>query len=397
MAEIAGLLLDYGADVNARLPQMEETPLQALLSAQLLGGPAEEEAPAVELLTALLERGADQAGDMRGTALWRVLDETRSGQHEAIIPIAETLLRYGADVFAVAEPWQHEAIFDQIGVLQKKGQTKLAALIAQYGQGGRAPAEHAARRGVAELLDRLRNADEKALSVLNEELPWAFGLDWLRMGRAFQEELGPALNGLGKIDQLRLRGDWAETLLPTGCPGGKANVYVVLMRFPGGAYHAVQAGFTDTRVAGTRLLNPGTTHRSLMNAVYWSLGRSDLLQGGGTGSSEYPRQFGLLSITCEHGGLVIRPRDSASWIFSRADLVSDEVLIWHNDWDLNRLRRMTLATDDRKLLLADGALTVQHGEKTVVFRRHENQVQLQGDREQLAPAFVLDLQALAVK
>jgi hypothetical protein len=401
MAEIAGIFIDHGADVNARA-QMGETPLQALIGSQFEFGRSKEEAPALDLLAVLLERGADanvgNPRNSRGTILWQVVHGIQTYKCPAMIPIAEILLRYGADVFAVEEPWQHQPVFEQLDSLKGEGQAELAALIARYGQDRRTALEQAVRRGVAELLADLRNADEKTLSALNDELPWAQGLDWIRLGRMLQEEFGPALDGLGRIDQISLRGAWAGALLPTGRQGDRANLCIILARYSGGAYHAVRATFADTGDAGMHLRNAQMTYRDLMNAVYSALGRSESMERSGEGSTEYPRHFGLLSIASERGRLVARPRDSAGWLYSCVELTADEVWLWRRGWDLGLRRRMTFATGARQLIMANGVITVRDGDRTIVFRRYEDQVRLEQDRqERLSPAFLLDLQTFEVK
>jgi len=223
MAEIAGILIDYGADVNAKA-RRRKTPLQVLLDSEKSFG-QDENAPPVELVQLLLDRGADLdvgstgRGSTEGTVLHQAVGVIQPRNSKRLIPVVEILLDYGADVFAISEPWKSEPVFDMVDSMKQKGNAELAAMISKYGEKRRKVLEQKVRLGVEEFLSSIRHAGEKELLALNEELPIVPGLEWLSVGRMLQKELGPALEGLGGIDKLSLKGNWAEVLLPTGLEG----------------------------------------------------------------------------------------------------------------------------------------------------------------------------------
>lgn len=59
---------------------------------------------------------------------------------------------------------------------------------------------------------------------------------------------------------------------------------------------------------------------------------------------------------------------------------------------------MTFKTDDRQILMADGSITVQSSEKTVIFNMSEGQVLAETDDTECQNSeFILDMNTLEVK
>ncbi|MBN1362697.1 MAG: hypothetical protein JW993_19015 [Sedimentisphaerales bacterium] len=398
MAQIAGLLIDYGADVNAA-GQAGRVPLAALLDSPFSFGRADEEAPPVELCELLLERGADpEAASHEGTLLSQLVRKIESDTSERLYPLVEVLLRHGADVFAISEPWQSDPVIERLDTLTKEGHAELAALIRTSGQERRVELERAVSVGVEEFLAGVRHADEPALSALVQDFPATLNTDWLRIGRRLQMQLGPSLEGLGVSGSPSLKGIWAEVFIPTGRPGDSANLYVVLLRYPGGAYHAVQAGLVATAETGMHIRSAGMNFDELVNAVYCPFGRFDQSRRiGGGYRTQYPRWYETLSIRCPRGRLVVWGQNSSSRRFFHAELAPDLVFFWDTAWELNLSRRMTFATDEQELVLADGVMTVRNPDRTLTFSPSGANVRLQTDgTERIGAEFLLNLNTLDV-
>jgi hypothetical protein len=398
MSEIAGILLDYGADVNANVKSGQMTPLQGLLDSEESHGRPEHALP-VRLVRLLLDRGADpDAVSHEGTVLQQAVSTARSRRSNRMVPVVEILLDYGADVFAVHEPWEREPVFDMIDSLKKQGHVELAALISNCGENKLRELEPAVNLGIEEFLSTIRYADEKALSSLKKELPIEDGLDWIVLGRKFQRELGPSLEGLAGIEKLALKGNWAEALLPTGRQGDNANLHIVLMRYPGGAYHVVKASLTESSKVGSSIRHPQSRYGELINAVYSVFEQSDKYEISGNRRTGYPKRFSHLSIKNERGMLVVRGLDLPSWLYFHAELTSDVVYYWDDMWELSLSRKMTFATGDKQLIMADGVMTVQNPQSKVVFSASADKVRMKtGDTDQLGSEFILDLNTLQVK
>ncbi|UCE49305.1 MAG: hypothetical protein JSW47_04015, partial [Phycisphaerales bacterium] len=271
MSEIAGILIDHGADVNAK-SRMKQTPLAAIIYSDVSFNRADD-APPVELVRTLLDRGANpELGGRKGTVLQEAVETIRSNRSRTLAPVIKVLLEYGADVFAVREPWSRQPVIELQESLKEKGYKELADLIRKNGAIRQKELGLAVRVGVEGFLDRLRNAAEKALFLLEKELPWTRGVNFQGLCRNFQKEHGSDLKEIGSISQMILRGDWAEVTLPTGRKGDKACVRLVLMRYPGGAYHAIDAGWTDGSNPGGRIRNASMHYDDLMNAIYSAFG-----------------------------------------------------------------------------------------------------------------------------
>jgi hypothetical protein len=317
-----------------------------------------------------------------------------------MIPIAEILLDHGADIFAVHEPWGRECVFDMIDSLKKRGHAELAATIGKYGEERRKVMEPAVKLGVEQFLARVRNADEKALSSLKEELPIEEGLDWIVRGRRLQEELGPSLEGLKGIEKSYVRGNWAEALLPAARQGDNANLHMVLMRYPGGAYHVVTANLTESNNVGRSIRHAELVWDQLRNAVYSAFDKRDKYEIGGSRSTGFPSRFNELSVINERGRLVVRGLDLPSWMHFQAELAKDLVYFWDDIWELSISRKMTFATEEKQLIMADGVMTLQNAEGKVVFSVSGDGVGMKtndSDAELLCSEFIVDIDTLDVK
>lgn len=396
MAEIAGILIDYGADVNAEI-RGSESALYHLIDETR--SPQPDDAPPLALVRALLQRGANpELGGHDGTALQKAVQALRSGRANTMVPVIKLLLEYGADVFAVGEPWGREPVYRSLDDLTNKGHDEVAALIRKHGAKRDKALKPAVRAGVDELLGRIRNADEKALLSLNRELPVGIGIDWLRTSRRLQEEYGPDLRAIGSIAQLRLRGDWAEVHLPTGGKGDMSNLYIILLRYPGGAYHAVQAGWTDGQYMGGRIRDASKIYKELTNTVYSAFAWYHRCENSGGIITSYPRNMPLVSIGSERDRLAIRGRNMPSWSHFYAELGPELIEYWNGTWSLEFLSNATFATGDRKMVMADGRLSIQNKDKALVFVTTDGQVKMKEDGiESFSEEFILDLQTLEVK
>jgi hypothetical protein len=396
-AEIAEILIDYGADVNAETG-MRQTPLHTLVDPLFSFRP--DDMPPVELVRTLLNRGANpELGGHRGTDLQQAVRPLRSGESRFMGPIVKMLLEYDADVFAVREPWAREPVYDLVDELTEKGHADVAALVRKHGAFRRKELSLSVRAGVEEFLERVRNADEKALLSLSRELPWMVGIELPRLGRSLQNEYGPDLKGIRSISRLYLSGDWAEVTLPTGREGEKANVRIVLMRYPGGAYHAVEAGWTDGSHLGSRIRDASTHHRGLMNAVYSAFGWMHKCEvSGGLSSTGYPSRIPLISIRSERGRLIVRGRNVPSWTYFHAELTPALAWYWDHVWSLRLASTMTFTRDGRTMAMAGGSLTLQNKDKTIVFTKSDGHVLMEtGGEEILGDEFVLNLTTLEVE
>jgi len=395
MSEIARILIDYGADVNAKT-NMRQTLLLSIMESERFDP---DDAPPVELMRALLERGANtEFFDYHGTVLQHAIKEAIPRQPKIVTPIVKVLLDYDADVLAVCEPRNRESVYERVDELTEKGHVDVAALIGKHGAIRRKTLGLAVRAGVEEFLGRVRNADEKMLLTLENELPWVSGIDFPRLCRNIQNEHGSDLKDIGSIARMCLRGDWAEVTLPTGRKGDKAYVHIVLMRYPGGAYHAVQAGWTDGSDFGSRTRHISSYYGELMTSVYSAFGLMHKCKVSGGRSTGYPRHFTSILICGEQDRLVVRGRNVPSWTHFHVEITPDTVWHWDEIWALNLSSNMTFATDDRKMLMADGILTVRNRDKIVVFTSFEGQVRMEADgRESLGSEFVLDLKTLEVE
>jgi hypothetical protein len=398
MSEIAGILIDYGAEVNAKTKSGQMSPLQGLLDSEKYHGRPENTLP-VELVRLFLDRGTDlEAVNTDGTALQQAVSAVQSHRAPRMIPIVEILLEYGADVFAVHEPWAEESVFDQIGHIKKQGHVELAALISNYSKDRHKALEKAVHLGVEEFLASIRNAGEKGLSSLKNELPWEEGMDLVVLGRQFQRELGSSLEGLGGIEKLALKGNWAEALLPTGRQGDNANLHIVLMRYPGGDYHAMRASLTESRKMGRSIRNARSSYGELKNAVYSVFEQIDIKRISGGRRTGYPKRFDRLSIKTERGRLVIQGVDLPSWRYFHAEIASDVVYYWDDIWQLNLSRKATFATGARQLVMADGVMTVGNADSKVEFDVSGDEVRMKtNDTQKLGSEFILELDTLEVK
>ncbi|UCF17352.1 MAG: hypothetical protein JSW59_07785, partial [Phycisphaerales bacterium] len=395
-AEMAGILIDYGADVNAKTG-VRHTPLHTLVDPIFSFRP--DDAPPVELVRTLLDRGASlELSGRKGTVLQEAVKNVRSDKSKLMAPVVKVLLEYGADVMAVREPWHRESVYELADELTKKGHADLAAIIRKHGAIRRKALGLAVRAGVEEFLARVRNADEQALLSLEKELPWTRSIRILSVGRNLQKEHGSDLREVGSISALLLRGDWAEATLSTGRRGDKAYVRIVLMRYPGGAYHAVEADWTDGRQLGGRIRNASMHYDDLMNAIYSAFGWMHKCKvSGGVRSTGYPRRIPLISIRGEQDRLIVRGRDVPSWTHFHAEVTPNLVWHWDDAWSLNLASNMTFARDERKMVMAGGGLTIQNKDKTVVFTASEGKVRMEANgKEMLSPEFVLDLKTLEV-
>ena len=398
MTEISGILIDYGAEVNAKTKSGQMSPLQGLLDAEESHGRPEHALP-VELVRLLLDRGTDlEAVNTEGTALQQVVSTVLSRRSNRMVPIVEILLEYGADVFAIHEPWARESVFDQLDYIKKQGHAELAALISNYSKDRHKVLDSAVHLGVEEFLASIRYADAKALSSLKNELPSLRSRYWLRVGRYFHKELGPGLEGLDSIEKLALKGNWAEALLPTGRKGDKANLHVILMRYPGGAYHAIEASLTDSSKVGRSIRNARSSYGELKNAVYSVFEQIDIKRISGGRGTGYPKRFNLLSIRTERGRLVVQGLDLPSWKYFHAELTSDVVFYWDDIWELCLARKATFNTGSKQLIMADGVMTVQNGDRKVEFGMSGDEVRMKtNDKETLGSEFILELDTLNVK
>jgi len=394
-AEIAEILIDYGADVNAKI-RARSTLLHTVVDP--IFSYRTDDVPPVELLRTLLDRGANpELSSRKGTVLLEAVENLRSERSKMMAPVIEVLLEYGADVLAVCEPWHGEPVYELVDELTKQGHKNLADLIRKRGAIRRKDLGLAVRAGVEEFLGRMRNADENALLSLEKELPWTRNIRILSVGRNLQKEYGSDLKDVGSIAALLLRGDWAEVTLPTGHSGDKAYMRIVLMRYPGGAYHAVEAGWTDGRDLGGRIRNASMHYDDLMNAIYSAFGWAHMYEVSGGRKTGYPRNIPLVSIRSEQGRLAVRGRNVPAWVHFRVELTPETVWHWDDTWSLNLASHMTFATDDRRMVLADGSLTVQNKDRIVVFTTSEGQVRMEADgKESLGKEFVLDLNTLEV-
>lgn len=395
MAEIAGILIDYGAEVNVKTPT-EETPLYYVIDRGRSFGP--DDTPPVELVRTLLDRGADpEIGGHRGTVLQRTVTVLLSYQSKIMAPVVEILLAYGADVYATGRRHHEKPAYELIDELRKKGNIDIAALINKHSAIKCKEQGVAVRAGVEEFIGRVRNADEKELLSLNNELPWMTGIELTRLGRHIQKEHGSDLKGVGSIAQLRLKGDWAEVSLPTGLKGDKANLYIVLMKYPGGAYHAMETGWNDGSNIGRRIHNASLQHRGLINAVYSAFGWMHKCRiSGGLSSTGYPRRIPSISIRSERDRLIVRGRNVLSRTHFHAELTPTLVWYWDDPWSLKLASSMKFERDGQKMVMAGGGLTFQNKDKTVVFTRSDGQVRMEtGGKETLGSEFILDLETLA--
>jgi hypothetical protein len=396
-AEIAGILIDYGADVNTKTrtrPSLLHTVVDPIFSYRT------DDAPPVKLVRTLLDRGANpELSGRKGTVLLEAVGNLRSERSKMMVPVIEVLLEYGADVLAVCEPWHRESVYELADELTKQGHKNLADLIRKRGAIRRRDLGLAVRAGVEEFLARLRNAGEQELLSLEKELPWTRNIRILSVGRNLQKEYGSDLKAVGSIAALLLKGDWAEVTLPTGRRGDKAYVRIVLMRYPGGAYHAVEAGWTDGRDLGGRIRNASMHYDDLMNAIYAAFGWMHKCKvSGGVRSTGYPNRIPLISIRSEQDRLVVRGRNVPSWTHFHAELTPNLVWYWDDTWSLSLASSMTFTRDGRKMVMAGGSLTVQNKDKTVVFTKSGGQVRMEaGGKEKLGSEFVLDLQTLEVE
>jgi hypothetical protein len=397
MAEIAGILIDYGANVNARTRSSKKTPLGAIVDPFPSFGA--DDAPPVELVRTLLDRGADpELGSHKGTDLHQAVECLRSETSQLMAPVVKVLLEYGADVLAVREPWQRESVYERVDELTKQGHADLAGLIRQIGDGRRKVLEKAVHAGVEELLERLRHADEKALLSLKEELPYVARRDWLALGRSLQKAYGPGLEDVGDVEKLVLKGRWAEVRLPTKGAEDRGQLYILLMRYPGGAYHAVRAGSTEDENPGRYIPHAMAGYREFKNAVYSAFEWMDMCHAVGPRTTEYPARISRLSIHVVQDRLIARGLNDSFWPRVHAELTPDAVWSWTDTWELDISGAKTFATGDRKILMADGSLTVQNRGRTVVFTAAEGRVRMEADgKESLGKEFDLNLSTLEVE
>jgi hypothetical protein len=212
-----------------------------------------------------------------------------------------------------------------------------------------------------------------------------------------QRELGPGLEGVGSVEKMCLRGHWAEVLMPTSHGGDKANLRIILMRFPGGAYHAVGAGLTDVTIPGGRIRHAMMSYRELENAVYAALGMMDKCHiSGGIG-----RRGGaadILVVGTEAGELTVQVKHLPSWDRFHARLTDEMIWLWDDTWELQLANRIDFEMNNLKIAMADGSMTVQEGKKILIFKARDGQVCMEEDGEEsLSSEFTLDLKTLEVR
>jgi len=394
MSEVAGVLIDYGADVNTTtLKKRKRTALRRLLEREKFRSHPDD-APPIELLKLLLDRGADtETAGHRGSALYETVSEVRSNSNPHILPLAEILLDYDVDVFATNEPWSSQSVYDMVDSLKKKKDyAKLADAISKYGEKKRKVIEKAVSVGVEEFLASVRYADEKGLSALQKELPWDEEYDLIGLGRNFQKRLGSSLEGLGEIEKIAIKGNWAEALLPTGRKGGNANMHIVLMRYPGGSYHAIRAVLKGSVRMGNSISDAKSFYGGVMNSVYAVFEQNDMSRISGGRSTGYPSKFKQISIISERGRLVVKGVNLPSWRYFHAELTSDVVYFWGDIWQLGLSQSATFKTGDKQLIMAKGVMTVENSDRTVQFDLSGDKVRMKtGDKEQLGTEFILDL------
>lgn len=391
-AEVAEALIDYGADVNTQT-RRNDTLLHALLDFPSSSVRQGKDAPPVELMQVLFGRGANpNVTEARDTLLWQVVEKIQSYDLSNQRPVVECLLENGANVFAVKEPFQREPVFEQADALG----AALGDPIKRVGQARLAALEPRITLGVEELLADLRNADREALLTLERELPCWEGFHWARMGRSLHESLGVGLECLGPITGIRVAGPWAEAFLPTGRPGDRAYLHIVLMRYPGGAYHAIRASLTSVQTQTDANSIEGST-RQIIAAIDYALGRIDASAASGHRKGTIPRGVEALVVTDGRGRLAVESVQPPGWRSFYAELTPSAVLLWEDAWELSLGTQATWETAPRQIVVEDGVLTVRNDATTLTFDVHNDQVRLRTDgSERLAPQFRVDMQTLEV-
>ena len=405
MSEIAGILLDYGSEINAK-GGMNQTPLQTLLDEEETND--KDKAVPVELVRLLIDRGADLktgqvSGNSNGTLLHQAVKIIQSYKSDRLVPVVKILLEYDADVLAICDRWERQPVYDMVDSIKKNGFTELAEMISKSGKERQKPLESKVLLGVEEFLSSVRYAGEKELAALSEELPIERGMDWLRSGRSLQKDFGPGLQALSDERKVYLRGDWAEVVIPTERKGDKANLFLILMKYPGGDYHVINTRLYEDGEPGRHLGDPEISYRELKNSVYQSFGqiyRNRISSNMGTG---YPGYFNLMSITIEKGLLVAQGVNIPSWRHFRTELTKDNVFYWEDTWELYTAKNITFSSkeppnNDKSMYMADGCITIKNAAKTIVFSVSGDKVLMNKDGQKtLDSEFIIDLNTLEIK
>ncbi|MBN1973002.1 MAG: hypothetical protein JW787_05145 [Sedimentisphaerales bacterium] len=404
MSEIAGILLDYGSEINTE-GWMNKAPLQTLLDEEDTND--KDKAVPVELVRLLIDRGADLkvgqvSGNSDGTILHQAVKIIQSYKSDRLVPVVKILLEYGADVFAISDPWERQPVYDKVDSIKKNGFTELAEMISKSGEERLKPLESKVKLGVEEFLSSVRYAGEKELAALSEELPIERGMDWLRSGRSLQKDFGPGLQALSDERKIYLTGNWAEAVIPTGLEGEKANLFMALLKYPGGDYHVIRTRLSEDREPGRHLGNTEISYRQLMNAVYYSFGQIYRNRTSGNMGTGYPGRFNPVSITTEKGLLAAQGVNLSSWIF-RTELTKDNVFYWEDTWELNIATNITFSSkeqpdNDKSIYMADGCITIKNASKTIIFSLSGDKVRMQSEGEEtFSSEFILDLNTLDIK
>ena len=402
MSEIAGILLDYGSEINTQ-GRMNMTPLQTLLEQEKTND--KDKALPVEFVRLFIDRGADlnvehTSGNTDVTLLHQAVKIIQSYKSDRLVPIVKIMLENGADVFAVSYPWERMHVYDMTDSIKQKGFTELTDLISKYGKEIQKSLEPKVKLGAEEFLSSVRYAGEKDLAALSEELPIKHGMDWLSSGRSLQKDIGSGLQALSDERKVYFRGNWAEVVIPTGLEGDKANLYLILMKYPGGDYHVIKAGLSEDRETGRHLENTDEGYGELINAIYYSFGKiykKEISNSIGTG---YQLGFNLMSITTEKGLLVARGVDMPSWIYFRIELTKDNVFYWDDKWELYIVKTITSSSknNDKSIYIADGSIIFQHPGNQVIFSISGDKVLMNKDgNESLDSEFIIDLNTLEIK
>jgi hypothetical protein len=170
------------------------------------------------------------------------------------------------------------------------------------------------------------------------------------------------------------------------------------MRYPGGAYHTVQAQLGEDRDLGRYIHHATVAYNDFTNAVYGVFGRMKTGKISGAMRTSYPRRVPSISIRGEQGILTVSGEDMSPWSHFQVELTPEAVRFWDHVWSLRVVSSATFETDGRKMVMADGKLTVQNKNRTVVFSASQGQVRMEADgRESFAEEFVLDLTTLEPK